>query len=163
MTIGIQAFAELLDHSQKIAKFFMVLSIRLLDFIDGYLSRELICNAITLSCPSSRPVAQKTGDINGTSPSDLFQQLLANWQQRPPGPALIRRFGAVCSHSVLVPYSRFCPPKALSKSAQGTSFKPGSTVSNCCIVNDERNSKGRGAEPERNAPLPTGARGSVPA
>ena len=83
MTIGIQAFAELLDHSQKIAKFFMVLSIRLLDFIDGYLSRELICNAITLSCPSSRPVAQKTGDINGTSPSDLFQQLLANWQQQP--------------------------------------------------------------------------------
>ena len=114
MTIGIQAFAELLDHSQKIAKFFMVLSIRLLDFIDGYLSRELICNAITLSCPSSRPVAQKTGDINGTSPSDLFQQLVANWEKQPPGPLLIIRLDAVCNHSVLVPYERFCLVMVLS-------------------------------------------------
>ena len=78
--------------------FFMVLSNRLLDAIDGYLSLDLICNPITLSCPSSRPVAQKMGDNIGTSPSDLFQQLVANWQQRPEPPALIRRIHTNSSH-----------------------------------------------------------------
>ena len=62
-----------------------------------------------LSCTPSGPVAQNSRDNSGTSPSDLFQQLEAKWQQRPPRPALISRFGAGCSHSVLVPYPRFCP------------------------------------------------------
>ena len=31
------------------------------------------------------------GDNAWTSPSDLFQQLLANWEKQPPGPALIIR------------------------------------------------------------------------
>ena len=50
MTIGVQVFVELLDHSQMIVKFFMVLSIRLLDSIVDYLCRESVCDAITLSC-----------------------------------------------------------------------------------------------------------------
>ena len=61
-------------------------------------SRELICNAITLSCPSSRPVAQKMGDNSGTSPSDLFQQLRAKRQQRPETPVLICRIHTSSSH-----------------------------------------------------------------
>ena len=69
-----------------------------LDAIDVYLCRESVCDAITLSCPSSRPVAQTMGDNAGTSPSDLFPQLGANWQQRPPGPALIRTILTSSSH-----------------------------------------------------------------
>ena len=86
----------------------MLLLNGLLDAIDVYLCRESVCDAITLSCPSSRPVAQTMGDNAGTSPSDLFPQLGANWQQRPPGPALVLRLDAARSHAIQVPYPRFC-------------------------------------------------------
>ena len=51
-----------------------------------------------LSCTTSRPVAQKTRDNSGTSPSGLFLQLRAKWQQRPETPALISRIHTSSSH-----------------------------------------------------------------
>ena len=60
------------------------------------------------SCRQSSPVAQKTEDNWGTSPSDRFQKRGARWQQRPPGPALVLRFDAARSHSIQVSSQRFC-------------------------------------------------------
>ena len=44
------------------------------------------------------PVAQKTRDNSRTSPSDLFLQLGAKWQQRPETPVLISRIHTSSSH-----------------------------------------------------------------
>ena len=51
-----------------------------------------------LSCTSFSPIAQKLRDKSGTSPSDLFLQLGAKWQQRPETPALISRIHTSSSH-----------------------------------------------------------------
>ena len=50
------------------------------------------------SCTLLIPVAQNSRDNSGTSPSDLFLQLIAKWQQRPETPALIRRIHTSSSH-----------------------------------------------------------------
>ena len=54
-----------------------------------------------LSCTPSGPVAQNSRDNSGTSPSDLFLQLGAKWQQRPETSALIRRIHTSSSHLAL--------------------------------------------------------------
>ena len=50
------------------------------------------------SCTPSSPIAQKTRDNSGTSPSNLLLRLRAKWQQRPETPALIRRIHTSSSH-----------------------------------------------------------------
>ena len=51
-----------------------------------------------LSCTPSGPVAQNSRDNSGTSPSDLFLRLIAERQQQPETPALIRRIHTRFSH-----------------------------------------------------------------
>ena len=51
-----------------------------------------------LNCSMLPSVAPKTRDNSGTSPSDLFQQLKAKWQQRPETPVLISRIHTSSSH-----------------------------------------------------------------
>ncbi len=53
---------------------------------------------LPVSCTPLIPVAQNPRDKSGTSPSDLFRQLIAKWQQRPETPALIRRIQTSSSH-----------------------------------------------------------------
>ena len=50
------------------------------------------------SCTPSNSVAQNSRDISGTSPSGLFLQQEARWQQRPPRPALVSRIHTSFSH-----------------------------------------------------------------
>ena len=50
------------------------------------------------SCTPSSPIAQKTRDNSGTSPSNLLLRLRAKRQQRPETPALIRRIHTSSSH-----------------------------------------------------------------
>ena len=52
-------------------------------------------------CPQNHLIAPNSGDNSGTSPSDLFLQLRAKWQQRPETPALIRRIHTSSSHHTL--------------------------------------------------------------
>ena len=50
------------------------------------------------SCTPSSPIAQKTRDNSGTSPSNLLLRLRAKWQQRPETPVLISRIHTSSSH-----------------------------------------------------------------
>ena len=58
---------------------------------------------LCLSCTPFIPVAQNSRDNSETCPLNLLQSNTLKRQQWPPGPALIRWFGAACSHSVQVP------------------------------------------------------------
>ena len=50
------------------------------------------------SCTPSSPIAQKTRDNSGTSPSNLLLRLRAKRQQRPETPVLISRIHTSSSH-----------------------------------------------------------------
>ena len=61
------------------------------------------------NCPQNHLIAQNSRDNSGTSPSDLFRQLIAKWQQRPPGPALdFRRDALSCTQIALHNCSSWC-------------------------------------------------------
>jgi len=60
------------------------------------------------SCTPLIPVAQNSRDNSGTSPSNLFLQLIAKWQQRPETPVLVDT--TIHCQTFRAPFDSTAPP-----------------------------------------------------
>ena len=114
------------------------------------------------NCTPLIPVAQNSRDKSGTSPSDLFLQQRAKWQQRPETPTLISRIHTSSSHHTPHQYGDSAEEWISSGANHPPQRRRGPPTRNCCrsiqpLGTSDYSSKGSTtfATPNTKAPVRT--------